>query len=140
MLGIGLAVAIMLGASSHSDRFAPGTWRVEGWMESDGHSTRGQQGEIKPYTVKVSPEAASYPPVTVFFSHFYGREDFSNIRFEHGRVEGSFAQRAVDDIGAHIVPVSGTYSRDRFHVVFAFTAFGTKVRQVVEGQLIQGTR
>jgi hypothetical protein len=90
--------------------------------------------------VKVTPEAASYPPVTVFFSHFYGREDFSNIRFENGHVEGSFAQRAVDDISAHEVPVSGAYSRDRFHVVFAFTAFGKKVRQIVEGQLVEPVR
>jgi len=121
----------------NEDRFAAGTWQLEGWMESAQGSTRGRPGEIAPYEVKVSNQEASMPPVAVFFSRFYGREDFSSIRFENGRVEGSFGQRSVDDIAGHTVPMSGTYARDRFDVEFEFSAFGMKVRQFVKGRLLE---
>ena len=137
MRHIWMGLALMLTGCGNEDRFAAGTWRLEGWMESEQGSTRGQPGNIAPYTVKVTQEAAELPPVTVFFSHFYGREDFSNIRFENGRVEGSFNQGRVDDIAGHTVPITGTYSRDRFDVTFEYTAFGMKVRQVVQGRLVE---
>lgn len=130
-------VALMLTGCGGDTRFAAGTWQVEGWMESELGSTRGQPGNIEPYQVRVSKEAAELPPAAVFFSKFYGREDFSNIRFENGRVEGSFEQGLVDGIGGHTVPVTGTYARDRFEVAFQYTAFGTKVRQIVRGRLVE---
>ena len=123
--------------ADEGERFIAGTWFVEGWMENDEMSGRDKPGVHQTHTVKLDEQTALFPPVAVFFGTFYGREDASNIRFENGRVEGSYEQRGVDDISGHTVPVSGTYARDRFDVTLEFSAFGTKLRQVVQGRLVE---
>ena len=127
------------GVADESERFIAGTWALDAWMDTDQLSGRGKPGVHQTDTVKLSEEVATFPPAHVFFGTFYhGREDVSNVRFENGRVEGSFEQRGVDDISGHTVPVSGTYARDRFEVTFEFSAFGAKLRQVVQGRLVEG--
>ena len=118
-----------------SDRFLAGTWEIEGWLESD-QAPPGHRSAYQTHKTKVSELLAQQPPVVVFFKSFYGREDFSNIRFEKGLVEGDFAARAVDDIAGQTVPISGTYAADSFDVTFGYSAFGMKARQVVRGRLV----
>jgi hypothetical protein len=122
------------------DRFAPGKWQVEAWMESDQGSTRGHAGATLTDTVTLTPEQAREPPATVFFSHFYHGAKNPDVRFTDGRVEGRFHQDRVDDIAAHEVPITGTYSRDSFRVSFGYQAFGMTVRQAVEGKLVEPAR
>jgi len=120
------------------ERFLAGTWALEAWMDTDEMSGRGKPGVHQTHTVTLSEQVALFPPAQAFFSTFYhGQKDLSNIRFADGRVEGSFEQRRVDDIAGHTVPVNGTYSRDSFEVTFEFSAFGRKVRQVVQGRLVR---
>ena len=123
-------------ASASADRFAAGTWQLEGWLESDLGSARGHPGATLKDTVKLSAEQAASPPATVFFSHFYHGARDVEVRFRDGRIEGRFHQDRVDDIAAHDVPISGTYSRDRFQVTFGYKAFGMTFNQVVEGKLV----
>jgi hypothetical protein len=122
------------------DHFAPGTWHIEAWMESAQGSTRGQPGATLTDTVKLTAEQASEPPVAVFFSRFYHGAGTGDIRFRGGRIEGSFHQRAVDDISAHEVPVTGTYDSEHFRVTFGYRAFGMTMNQVAEGKLIEPLR
>ncbi|MFL6726795.1 MAG: hypothetical protein ACJ8FS_09815 [Sphingomicrobium sp.] len=124
-------------AMGESDRFAPGKWQLEAWMESDQGSTRGKPGATLSDTVDLTAEDAADPPISVFFSHFYHGVENGNIRFARGKVEGSFHQRGVDDISAQDVSVGGTYGRDHFHVTFAYKAFGMTINQVVEGKLVE---
>jgi len=136
-------LAITLAACNFSsmdpnDRFAPGKWRVEAWMESGGHSTRGSEGEIKPQTVDLTAAQASQPPLAVFATYFYhGIPNDADIRFRGGEVDGTFHQKGVDDISAHDVTISGTYGPDNFRVTFGYRAFGMPFDQTVEGKLIE---
>ncbi len=119
------------------DRFYPGKWRVEGWMESSQGSIRGSAEEIQPQIVQLKPEQAKQPPGAVFFSYFYhGVPRDADVNFRDGNVSGSFHQKGVDDIAAHYVKISGTYSRKNFRVTFGYQAFGMTIDQVVEGKLI----
>ena len=122
---------------NQADRFAPGKWQLEGWMESDQGSTRGKPGATLSETVDLTAEQAKYPPVTVFLSRFYQGVANGDVRFAGGKVDGSFHQRGVDDIAAHDVAISGTYGRDHFRVTFGYKAFGMTVNQVVEGKLVE---
>ena len=133
MLGIALAMA--LGGCGENDRFAAGTWQVDAWMESDAGSGRDMPGVHQKDTVKITKEDERWPAATTFFTRFYHGAK-GDVRFANGKVEGQLDQGRVDDIAAHTVPVTGTYGRDRFHVTFEFTVFGTKARQVVEGRLV----
>ena len=105
-------------------------------MDSDLGSGKNQSGVHQAQEVRLSKEQAAMPPASVFFGRFYHGVRNAEVRFENGRVSGSFEQARVDDIEGHTVPISGTYGRDRFHVTFEYTAFGMKVRQVVEGKLV----
>lgn len=131
-----LGLALMVAGCGESDRFAPGTWQLEGWMESTAGSTRDIPGAMQSETVKLSADDASSPPGAVLFHNFYHGVSGGDIRVADGRIEGQFEQRGVDDIAAHTVPVSGTYGRDRFHLELEFTVFGAKARQIVEGKLV----
>jgi hypothetical protein len=123
------------------DRFSPGKWRVEGWSETGGISTRGSAGEIKPQIIDLTPEQAAQHPGAVFFTYFYsGVPKDAEISFRDGKVDGTFHQKSVDDIAAHDVKIRGTYSRSNFHVTFVYRAFGTDLEQQVEGELIDPAR
>ena len=143
-LGLVLAMALSgcgqaggLARDADGDRFAPGTWQMEAWLESDAGSARGDPGATLHDTVKLSPEQADNPPASVFFNYFYHGAKNPDVRFKNGKVEGSFHQGRVDDIAAHNVPITGTYSRDRFRVTFGYKAFGAGIDQVVEGKLVK---
>lgn len=123
-------------AAGSGDRFAAGTWQIEGWLEGPQGSARGQPGATQTATVQLSETEARLPPATVFFTHFYHGAHKGDVRFENERIAGSFDQPRVDDIAGHNVPIEGTYTRDRFQVSFAFKAFGMEIRQVVEGRVI----
>lgn len=125
------------GAMDEGDRFAPGTWHLEAWMESEAGSTRGVAGATLTDVVKLTPEQAMAPPAAVFFRHFYHGANNPDVRFADGRVEGSFHQGRVDDISAHDVPISGSYARDHFRVTFGYKAFGMTINQVAEGKLVE---
>jgi hypothetical protein len=114
-----------------NDRFGPGKWQLEGWMESDKGSGRGDPGaQIE--TIKLTPEQAESPPVEVFFSRFYqGERDWTKVSFRDGEVGGSLRHGQVD------VPISGTYSDNHFRVTFGFNASGLGISQVVEGKLVE---
>lgn len=134
-----LAMAGCDGASvGRSDHFTPGTWHIEAWMESEVGSTRGNAGATLTDIVKLTPEQASGSPAQVFFTHFYHGAKSPDVRFENGRVEGSFHQDRVDDISAHDVAISGTYGRDHFRITFSYKAFGMTINQVAEGKLTSG--
>jgi len=112
-----------------SDGFAPGTWKVEGWMESGGVSTRDSPGAVTAETVEVTPAQAAYPPASLFFSQFYhGEKDWSGVSFDSGKVSGSLHHGQSD------VPLTGIYARDHFRVALGF---GGGVEQVVEGKLVE---
>jgi hypothetical protein len=134
---VALALAGCGTAMDSGDRFAPGKWKTEAWMESDQGSTRGQTGGSQTETVELSTEDAGNPPAAVFFSRFYHGVSDGDIRFSGGKVDGTFHQKRVDDVGEHDVAVSGTYGPDRFHVVFAYKAFGMTINQVVDGKLVE---
>lgn len=120
------------------DQFAPGKWRVEGWMEVDGQSSRGSPGEIKPQIVDLSPQQVSQHPGAVFVTYFYhGIPNDADISFRDGKIEGTFHQRRVDDIAAQDVKISGAYSPRHFRVTFGYRAFGRGFDQLVEGDLIE---
>ena len=119
------------------DRFAPGKWKTEAWMESAQGSTRGHAGGSQTETVDLSARDASNPPAAVFFSRFYHGVSDGDIRFNGGRVDGTFLQKRVDDVGEHDVAVSGTYGSDRFRITFAYKAFGMTINQVVDGTLVE---
>lgn len=136
-----LALAAMTAGSSDAsagsgERFAAGTWHIESWMEGPQGSARGQPGATQTDTVRLSAVEARLPPATVFFTHFYHGVSNAAVRFENGRIAGSFEQPRVDDIAGHNVPISGTYARDRFTLSFTFRAFGMDIRHVVEGRLV----
>lgn len=137
---VGLCAALLLtgcGASAaRADRFAPGTWQLEASLEGPQGSARVQPDPNQSDTVQLSAAEARFPPSTVFFTHFYHGAHKGDIRFDRGRVSGSFEQPRVDDIAGHNVPITGTYARDRFRVSFTFKAFGMDIRQVVEGRLV----
>ena len=134
---LALALAGCERGAMDGDHFAPGTWHIEAWMESNQGSTRGQPGATLTDTVKLTPEQAREPPATVFFSRFYHGVGKGDIRFSGGRIEGSFHQPGVDDISAHEVAVTGTYGSDHFRVTFGYQAFGMTMNQVAEGRLVE---
>jgi len=120
------------------DHFSPGKWRVEGWMESGGQSTRGSPGEIQPQTLDLTPEQAAQRPGAVLFGYFYsGVPKDADITMQDGKIDGTFHQRGVDDVAAHDVKISGTYDPRHFHVKFGYRAFGTPFDQIVEGELVE---
>jgi hypothetical protein len=140
-----IAAALVLAAAGCNgrpmrtdDQFAPGKWRVEGWMETGGISTRGREGEIKPQIVNLTPEQVAQHPGAVFFTYFYhGVPKDAEISFRDGKIDGTFHQRRVDDISAQDVKISGAYGPKHFRVTFGYGAFGTAFDQVVEGELIE---
>jgi hypothetical protein len=126
----------MADAASGGDRFAPGQWQVESWMESGGRSARGAPGASMTDMVTLSAADAAYPAAVVFFGRFYHGARNPEVTFANGNVSGGFRQGRVDDIAAHDVAIRGTYGRDRFRVTFTYQAFGMPIDQVVEGRLI----
>lgn len=122
--------------ASAGDRFAPGKWETETWMEAGGRSTRGAPGATLRDTVTLTPADAAHPPAAVFFGRFYHGARNPRVTFANGRIKGGFHQGRVDDIAAHDVTIDGTYGRDRFRVTFVYRAFGMPIDQVVEGRLV----
>ena len=127
-------------APGKTDRFAPGEWKLEGWMESSQGSTRGQPAAGPIETVKLSEADSNMPPAAVFFSRFYQGVRKGDVRFEEGKVEGTIERPGMDDISAATVPVSGTYARDKFHVTATFNLYGIEGRQIIEGRLVSPPR
>ncbi|QNM83885.1 hypothetical protein H8M03_06100 [Sphingomonas sabuli] len=131
-----IGILLMLAGCGEQERFAAGTWQVDAWMESDLGSTRDVPGAMQSEKLELGRKAADNPPEVVMFREFYHGMQRADVTFKDGRIEGSFAQPAVDDIAAHDVPISGTYGRDRFRLKLRFSAFGTGIDQIVEGRLV----
>ena len=136
MRHVWMGLALMLAGCGSGDRFAAGTWQIDGWLEGPMGSGRDNPQTHQTHTVKLTKEDERWPAATTFFTRFYHGAHKGDIRFENGKVEGYFDQPRVDDIAGHRVPITGTYARDRFHVSFEHTVWGMKMRQVVEGKLV----
>jgi len=122
------------------DRFRPGTWQLDCWLESQLGSTRDIPGAHMKDTVRLKPDDASWPPATVFFNFFYHGVRFADgdeVRFENGSVQGRYKQRGVDDIPATVVTITGNYAPDSFQICFESPVFGLNTRQMVEGRLVE---
>ena len=137
MRKLGLALAMVLSGCGGGEKFDAGTWQVDAWMESDAGSAKNKPGSHMTQTVRLSRDDVAYPVGTVFFTSFYHGVRSPDVRFENGRIHGSYAQPRVDDIAGQTVPISGTYARDRFNVTFEYRVFGMTMRQVVEGKLVE---
>ena len=126
---------MLAGCGVGDDRYAPGTWELESWMEMEGHS------DVTPHqtdTLRLTPEMAGFDVRTVTFSKFYHGQAAANVVFEDGTISGHLDQAAVAPFPAHEQAVSGTYGADRFEMRITMPPIaGTQAYQVVRGRLVE---
>ena len=126
---------MLSGCGAASDRFQPGTWELESWMEVDGRS-EAISGQVD--TVRITPEMADFGAKPVFFSSFYHGQGGVNVTFADGIISGNFDQQAVAPFPAHQQAVEGWYAPDAFEMRIAMPQIaGVQTYQVVQGRLTE---
>ncbi len=126
---------VLAGCGAAEERYLPGTWELEGWMEVDGH---GETGQRQTDTVRITPEMVGFSVQAVTFSKFYHGQTGENVVFENGEISGFLDQQAVAPFPAHRQEVLGWYRPDAFELRITMPPIaGTQAYQVVTGQLVQ---
>jgi len=131
---LGLMMIALLASCNQDDHFAAGKWETKAWMES---SAQPGQTPAQTDTVQLSESDAAQSPKSILFGRFYRGMNNADVTLANGKINGSYEQRRVDDFAGHTVPISGTYSTDKFRVVLTFKALGMDVDQIVEGKLVE---
>jgi hypothetical protein len=132
-IALAMGGSLMLAAcTAKEDRFAPGKWELQSWMEVTGRS-----GRVEPQTTsaKLSPQLADKGAQAAMFSEFYRGIKSGDVTFENGAISGHIDQPAVAPFPAHQQAISGTYSAEAFEMRITMPKVaGVQSYQVVTGK------
>ncbi len=128
-----LASIMLLTSAGSIDTFEAGTWQIQSRLQA---LSRPDRVQILTNAVELSDRDALQPAVNTFFSRFYGPSGEVHVRFQNGIVSGYYNEPHADDLRAETVPVTGSYSRNRFHIIMKFVILGKTMCQTVDGSLV----